>query len=108
MSVGSSDTAKWKEDGTEVSDEDIKFPFMLRFKPSDQLPVTDGQSRFFEQLKEDGTNPILNNTTMFEVLALASPPADVNDPTTEEAQGGEVKIGEIINTTPFNLSLWGD
>jgi len=34
MSVGSSDTAKWKEDGTEVTDEDIKFPFMLRFKPN--------------------------------------------------------------------------
>jgi len=68
--------------------------------------VTDGKSRFFEQLKEDGTKPILNNTTMFEVWALPKPAADLNDPTSEQLN--EVKIGEIINTTPFNLSLWGD
>jgi len=68
--------------------------------------VTDGNSRFFEQLKEDGTNPILNNTMMFEVWALPKPAADLFDPTSEEFN--EEKIGEIINTTPFNLSLWGD
>jgi len=106
MSVGSSDTAKWKEDGTEVSDEEIKFPFMLRFIPGDGLPSTDGNSRFFEQLKEGGTNPISNNITIFEVWALANPAEDLNDPTS--AKSDEVKIGEIINTTPFNLSLWGD
>jgi len=106
MSVGSSDTAKWKEDGTEISDEDINFPFMLRFKPKRGLPETDGNSRFFEQLNENGTNPIPNNTTLFDVYALAKPPKNVRDPTS--APEDEVKIGKIINTTPFTQSLWGD
>ena len=103
--VGTQDLAKHKEDGTTVSRDQVDFPFFLRFKPRPGLPTTDGNSRFFEQLVGDGTNPIPAGTTMFDVMALDEPNNTAQPWSTPER---EIKVGEIRTTTEFVVSLWGD
>ena len=69
------------------------------------MPVTDGNSRFFEQLVGGGTKPIQTGTTMFDVMALDIPNGTAEPWSTPER---EVKVGEIKTTTEFVVSLWGD
>jgi hypothetical protein len=89
-----------------VPQEDIdEFPFFLRFKIRPGLPVTDGNSRFFEQLAEGGTKPIKAGTTMFDVMALDQPNGTAESWSTPER---EVKVGMIKTTSTFVVSLWGD
>jgi len=44
--TGSSDLAEFTQDGTRENNPD--FPYFMMFVPRDGLPVTDGNSRFFE------------------------------------------------------------
>jgi len=66
------------------------------------LPVTDGESRFFEQLDEDA---IPAGTDLFEVWALDLPNGTSDPSSTPE---DERFIGVIRSKTPFTQSLWGD
>ena len=69
------------------------------------LPVTDGESRFFEQLVEGGDKAIAPDTEMFEVWALDEPNGTDEVWSTPE---NEVLIGRIYSRTYFTQSLWGD
>ena len=68
---GNLDLAEYGEDGQRVTNPNM--PFFLRFVPRSNLPVTDGNSRFFEQLNDQGTNPIPADATLFDVMALDAP-----------------------------------
>lgn len=71
------------------------------FVPRAGLPVTDGTSRFFEQLNG---NAIPAGTTLFDVMALDEP----NNSATPWLSPNLFKIGELRSTTTFTQSLWGD
>jgi len=103
--------AELDEDGNAPTNDageaiDPVFPWFLRFKPiRENLPETDGDSRFFEQLVEGGDKPIAADIELFEVYALAEPNG------TAEVWGSpddEELIGHIWTTTTFTQSLWGD
>ena len=96
--TGSLGLAEVTEDGTEVEDPD--FPYFMMFAPTENLPVTDGNSRFFEQL--DG-NAIPAGTTLFDVYAV-----DENDNPRPWTSNSLTKIGEVRTTSNFRQSLWGD
>lgn len=103
--TGALNLATHKEDGTEVPKADINFPFFLRFVPNPNLPVTDGSSRFFEQLNDVGDRPIPAGTHMFDVYALDLP-NDTAEPWS--TKDDERWIGSIETTSEFTQSLWGD
>ena len=49
---------------------------------------------------------IPEGTVLFEVFALRESPDDFDEPWATEEK--EEKIGEIISTSTFTTSLWGD
>ena len=96
---GSYDMGLYDQDGNQEAVPN--FPYYMEFVPTAGVPETDGNSRFFEQLNGDA---IPANTTLFEVWGLDEP----------STSGGSwraasmFKIGEIVTTTAFTQSLWGD
>ena len=60
-------------------------------------------TRFYEQLVGEA---IPSGTVLFEVYALRDAPADFEAPWATPEM--EEKIGEIISTSTFTTSLWGD
>ena len=81
------------------------MPFFVRFVPRANLPVTDGNSRFFDQLNAGGSNPISADATIFDVMALDAP-NNTREPWSTPQN--ENKIGEIRLRGQFTQSLWGD
>lgn len=100
---GNKELSEVDEDGDDVANP--RMPFFVRFRPSAGLPESDGNSRFFDQLNAEGTNPIPADATLFDVMALDEPNG-TNQPW--DTPQNESKIGEIVLRGQFHQSLWGD
>jgi hypothetical protein len=115
--TGSLDMAKYQEDGTEVDNDDVNFPFYLRFENVrtetngvSVPPKTTEDTPWFEDLQGEG---IPAGTRLFDVYAMDSrPTCDTRGCTPDIPQDiptSELEfIGTIDTTTEFIQSLWAD
>ena len=101
--------SSWDEYGAAPAG-DKNFPFYLRYVPVD-VPVTDGDSPWFEQLEGDA---IPAGTHLFDVYGMDTRPSctprrTCTPPTPQEVPTSELDfIGTIDTETEFVRSLWAD
>jgi len=104
--VGLSDLAMYGQDGVEVKSDDVKFPFVLHFQPNEtNTEFCKGKSLDFE---DDFTHfPCLEElqpgALLYKVYAIHDPKAH-----NELTQDDVVHIGDIISTSEFVKSKFGD
>ncbi|GMI08461.1 hypothetical protein TrLO_g4657 [Triparma laevis f. longispina] len=92
--VGLSDMARYAEDGSEVSDEDIKFPFQLLLIPTDEMASKfpdEYEKPLIEQLRTIGSG-----TTLYELHAK------------EDYDAAPVLIGRLTTTSTIESSVFAD
>ncbi|GMH63685.1 hypothetical protein TrRE_jg10170 [Triparma retinervis] len=92
--VGLSDFARFAEDGSEISDSDIKFPFQLLLVPTDEM-----QSRFpdtYESPLIDQLRTIPAGTTLYEIFAKA------------DYDAAPELIGSMVTTSKIESSVFAD
>jgi hypothetical protein len=92
--VGLSDFARYSEDGTELSDEDINFPFQLLLVPTDDM-----KSRFPDTYSApliDQLRTIPSGSTLYDIYAKA----DYDAPPT--------LIGSMVTTSEIESSSFAD
>ena len=93
-SVGHSDFASFKQDGTKV--DDPVFPYGLRYEPNPMLdfPSDTYEVPIFEYMKS-----IPEDMAIYKVFAMDKP---------EELGGQEMHIANIVLKSKLETSLWGD
>lgn len=104
--IGLSDLAMYGQDGVAIKPDDVKFPFLLHFQPNEDITqFCKGKSL---NVTSDFTHfPCLEDLSvgslLYKVYAVHDPKAhnDLN-------QNDVVHIGDIINTSEFVKSKFGD
>jgi hypothetical protein len=93
--VGLSDVCKYDQDGAEVADEDLEFPYKVTFKPTGKIVFDDDylpRDEFLAQFNEIETGDVL-----YTLIAHSSP---------DDADG--TILGEMKTTAQCTASTFGD
>ena len=110
--TGSIDMASFGQKGN-GGNKALNYPFYIRYVPvrtGNVPPVTNGDSPWFEQLKDDAI-PV--GTHLFDVYAMDSRPTCTGRgctiPTPQSVPTSDLTlIGTITTKTKFRTSLWAD
>ena len=92
--VGLSDYAQYDQNGNDLGDN-LNFPYMLRFHPT-------GDISFPDTYVEDFTTQLMtipSGSVLYQVFATDKP---------VELGGTETHIGDLVSTSEFTTSAWGD
>jgi len=93
--VGLSDWARYGENGKQIPDDEVNFPFKLVFRPTGDITFPDE----YHGLLADDLATIDKDVVLWDVYAWDKP---------IELGGREELIGSLILTSPLVPSLWGD
>lgn len=104
--IGLSDLAMYGQDGLSIKTDDIKFPFVLHFQPNED--ITSFCEKKSLDINSDFTHfPCLEELPVGSLLYRVY---SVHNPKTHDelTQNDVVHIGDIINTSEFVKSKFGD